>query len=283
MLAQGPRGALVARLDAFIARHRFTISVTFPVVGAILLIASAQGLLTGAWAWLSFSPWLILLGTLVMRSPLLAGLMGALDRRAVVGLLVVSAYAYTIEAIGLATGWPYGAFSYGVALGPTLAGVPLALPLFFIPLVLNAYLLSLVLLGARARRTSWRLGASLALVLCIDLVLDPGAVALGFWRYDGGGLYHGVPWTNFAGWVLSGSVALLVLDRTLDRGRLIERSEACPFMLDDMVSFVLLWGSVNAWAGNWVPVFTAALLGLCLWRTGRYPLAGRRPHRVARA
>jgi len=256
-----------ARLDALVRDNRFTIAVVFPVVGAVLLVASAEGLLPPP---LAFDPSLILLGTLVMRSPLLVGLAPLIDRRAAVGVAGLALYAYVIEFVGLRTGWPYGDFHYVVDLGPTVAGVPVGLPVFFLPLVCNAYLLCLLLLGDRARAAWVRLPAVIATVVAMDLVLDPGAVALGFWTYPGGGPVYGVPLSNFAGWVLSATVTVLVLDAVLDRAALLGRLESCEFALDDLVSFVLLWSAINVWFGNWGAAVVGGLFGIGLVRTARF-------------
>jgi putative membrane protein len=169
------------------------------------------------------------------------------------------------------TGFPYGAFEYGIDLGPMLFGlVPVGLPVFFFPLVLNAYLLVLLLLGEWAASTPVRLLSVIGTVLAIDLVLDPGAVALGFWTYDGGGAFYGVPWSNYAGWMLSASVAVLAFDLSFDRDTLARRLDVTEFMLDDLVSFVVLWGSINAYFGNWIPVLVAAALGAGLLYTDRF-------------
>ena len=262
------RTRLERRLDDLVEENRFTIAVVFPAVGAVTLLASAEALLPGA---LNFNPYLLLFGVAVMRLPLVAGVAPLLTRRAAVGLLALCGYTYAIEAVGIATGYPYGAFEYGVNLGPMIAGaVPAALPLFFLPLVVNAYLLCLLLLGPLADRTAVRLPVVVAAVVGMDLALDPAAVSLGFWAYDAGGWYYGVPWTNYAGWVLSAAVAVGVLDRAFDREELFGRLERCRFMLDDLVSFVVLWGVVNAYFGNWIAALLAALFGYGLWRTDRF-------------
>ena len=263
----GDRRVVEAWLDGVVSRNRFTISVVFPATGAVLLVASAEGWLPPP---LAFNPLLVLLGVLVMRSPLLVGVAPAVGRRAAAALAVLVAYAYAVEYVGVTTGVPYGEFAYGVDLGPTVAGVPVGLPVFFIPLVLNAYLLCLLLLGDRARDAPVRLGAVIAATLLMDVVLDPGAVALGFWAYAGDGAFYGVPLSNYAGWVLSATVAVLCLDRGFDPDALLDRLSNTPFMLDDLVSFVILWGAINAWFGNWVPVAVAALFGLGLVRTERF-------------
>lgn len=262
------RRAIETRLDTTVADNRFTIAVVFPTVGALLLIGSAEGWVP---APLSFEPTLILFGTAVMRLPLIAGVLPLLDRRGTVGLLALTGYAYGIELIGVQTGLPYGEFAYLIDLGPMLFGdVPLGLPIFFLPLVLNSYLLVLLLLGSRATATGLRLGGTLAMVMAMDLVLDPGAVSLGFWGYVEGGSYYGVPASNFAGWLLSGAISVWVFDRILVHDRVLERLATCRFMLDDLISFVILWGGVNLYFGQWLPVAVAVLIGAGLFGTDRF-------------
>ena len=274
-VATGPtRDVVQARLDRLVRENRFTIAVVFPAVGAVLLVASAEGLLPPP---LAFNPWLVLAGVLVMRAPLIVGVGPLLDRRAAVGVAFLCAYAYAVEYVGVTTGWPYGEFHYTVDLGPTVGGIPLALPVFFLPLVLNGYLFCLLLLGDRARSVAVRLPVVVATVVLMDLVLDPGAVALGFWTYADGGAFYGVPRSNFLGWVGSATLSVLVLDRVLDRTALLDRLDRSPFMLDDLVSFVLLWGGINAWFGNAIPVAFAALFGLGLLWTDRFDATPFRP------
>jgi putative membrane protein len=273
------RGEFERRLDQLIVENRFTISGFFPANGIVLLVASAEGLLP---APLAFNGLLILLGTMVMRAPLLAGVIPVADRKAVTGVGLLTLYAYGIEYIGVHTGWPYGPFEYLVDLGPTVSGVPLGLPVFFLPLVVNAYLLVLLLLGDLADKTLVRLLSVIALVLTMDVVLDPGAVGLGFWQYDepgavllGGafgtqGGFYGVPLSNYAGWVLSATVAVVTLDWAFDHDALLTRVRNCPFMLDDMVSFVILWGGINVWFGNYLPAAVAGLIGLGLLWTDQF-------------
>jgi putative membrane protein len=112
--------------------------------------------------------------------------------------------------------------------------------------------------------------ATFATVLAIDLVLDPGAVAIGFWAYLDGGVYYGVPASNYAGWVLSGTVATVAFDLAFDRTELIARLDERAFMLDDLVSFVVLWGLVNLAFANWIPVLLTLVLAGGLIATDRF-------------
>ena len=270
------RAAWEARLERLVRENRFTISVFFPLNGIVLLLASAEGVLPPP---VAFNGFLILLGTAVMRSPLAVGLLRVTDRRAATGVGLLTVYSYAIEYIGVHTGRPYGEFFYGVDLGPIVGGVPLGLPIFFIPLVMNAYLLCLLLLGDRAASTAVRLLAVIATVITMDVVLDPGAVALGFWVYPNGGVFYGVPLSNYVGWILSATVAVVALDWGYDRTMLRERLDGCEFLLDDLVSFVILWGGINAWFGNWIIVCVAGVFGIGLLRTDRFDAPTKLPWR----
>ncbi|GGL51009.1 bisanhydrobacterioruberin hydratase [Halocalculus aciditolerans] len=262
------RPALERRLDALVDANRFTIAVVFPLVGGITLYASARGWLPPA---LAFNPLLVLFGTFVMRLPLVGGLLPLIGRRELTGLALLTAFTYLVELVGVATGLPYGNFTYLVHLGPMLFGlVPLGLPVFFLPLVLNSYLL--VCLFLDVDRRFLRVALSTLTVVSLDLVLDPGAVALGFWAYDSGGVFYGVPLSNYLGWVFSGTVAVLCIEYAFDAEELTARLAACPYCLDDMVSFVLLWGGLNAAFENWLPALLAGLLGVALYAAGRFDI-----------
>lgn len=257
------------QLDEVIRAHRFTIAFVFPTVGAILLIASAEGIVPDV---LAFHPVLLLLGIVVIRSPILAGILPVLNRRVLAILGVLVGYTYAIEYIGVQTGIPYGDFEYGIGIGPMIGEIPLLLPLLFVPLAINAYLI------VRLTVTTDRigpiasipvLGSAVAMLIAIDFVLDPGAVALGFWVFDGNGTYYGVPWTNYAGWVLSATVAIVFVHLAFARSSLIDRGRRCEFILDDLVSFTILWGMVNGYYGNTIPVVVALVIISWLWRIGR--------------
>ena len=266
--AEWSRSAFQGRLESIVDENRFTIAIVFPTVGAITLVASAEGWLPEP---LAFNPLLVLVGVAVMRSPLLVGIAPLVGAWALALLSFLSIYTWAIEVVGVRTDWPYGAFEYGVQLGPMLFGdVPLALPLFFVPLVLNAYLLTILVLDGRTNSPLVRIPVAIGAVVAIDLVLDPAAVAIGFWSFDGGGVFYGVPVSNYLGWVLSGTVAVLLVEVAFDRRQLLDRIESCPFVLDDLVSFVLLWGVINLWYANWIPVAIAAGFGVTLLATGRY-------------
>ena len=182
-------------------------------------------------------------------------------RRATLSLLAISILAYAIEAIGVATGLPYGPFYYGDALGPRLAGiVPYLLPLSYAPLVVGAVA---VAWGTRLRLL--HVVHATLLLVWIDAVLDPGAASLGFWVWPQGGVYYGVPLSNYAGWMLSGALAIALL---LAIGRWSEIPR--PALLDSATIATSFWTGVAILSG----VVAPALLGVTLFAY----LLGRRSH-----
>ena len=171
--------------------------------------------------------------------------------RALLSLLVLSVFAYTVESVGVTTGLPYGDFYYGDALGPRALGlVPFLLPLSYAPLVVGA--------TAAAWTNNTRLlhiaGATLLLVW-MDAVLDPGATALGFWVWPQGGAYYGVPPSNYAGWLLSGAIATILL---LTTGRWSHAPR--PALLDSAIIATAFWTGVAAFSGLPAPALLGATL-----------------------
>jgi putative membrane protein len=182
-------------------------------------------------------------------------------RGAALSLLALAAFGYAIETIGVATGFPYGPFYYGEALGYRLAGlIPYLLPVSYVPLVLGAVAAT----WGIPRRTLHVLAAALLLVL-VDGVLDPGAASLGFWVWPEGGAYYGVPLSNYAGWLLSGVLAsalLLAVSRW--------RSAPPPGLLDSSLIALSFWTGIAALSGMVIPLLLgAALFAYLLHRRAR--------------
>ena len=216
---------------------------------------------SGAWVGSYISTTLIALPAFVV----LWRYMG--PRRAALSLCALGLFGFAIEITGVVTGFPYGPFFYGDSLGPRLAGhVPYILPISYVPLVIGAVAacapprLPVRLAGAAV----WVAASTLVLTL-IDGVLDPGAAALGFWVWPGGGLYYGVPPSNYAGWLLSGAVACGLL-ALLGKWR----SPPPGGLLDSMLLALAFWCGVASFEALLAP----ALLGAGMYAA----LLARRVH-----
>ena len=172
--------------------------------------------------------WLLSVGhALLSRGPRVAAALVA----------VATGGGFAIEAIGVATGVPFGSYDYSGELGPKLAGVPLIIPLAWTWMAWPAWLAAVRLTGgntptATANTTAtgnttdagntteasapttgstvgrWvgRIALATVGLAAWDLFLDPQMVAEGYWVWRNAtpalpGL-PGIPVSNYLGWLL---------------------------------------------------------------------------------
>lgn len=117
---------------------------------------------------------------------------------------IVALLGFTSEAMGTATGLPFGAYGYTDRLQPQLAHVPLIIPLAWLMMLPAAWAVARLITGNRSRLTF--IGLSALALTAWDLFLDPQMVAWGFWVWEQPGGYFGIPWLNFFGWALTAAV-----------------------------------------------------------------------------
>ncbi len=177
-------------------------------------------------------------------------------------IFLLGVFGYAIEAFGVVTGLPYGEFFYGDALGGKFLGiVPYLLPVSYVPLVIGAVAASWRPDGPRI---VFVLRSALLLTL-MDGVLDPGAVALGFWVWPEGGIYYGVPLSNYVGWIVSSTLAASLL--VWFGGW---RSVPHPGLVDSAIIGLAFWVGVSVFAGMALPaVLGGALFVYLLHRRSR--------------
>jgi uncharacterized membrane protein len=121
-------------------------------------------------------------------------------------VLVVS---NVFENLSIATGFPFGDYSYPGAAGPRVLDVPLMIGIAYLGMGYLAWTLARLLLGSTRGLLT---GASLVAVPIVatfvmvawDLTFDPVSSTInGFWIWEDGGSYFGVPFSNFLGWFLT--------------------------------------------------------------------------------
>jgi uncharacterized membrane protein len=131
---------------------------------------------------------------------------------------LVAVVAVPFEALGLATGFPYGEYRYSDTLGPTLLGVPFLVPLAWLMMAWPSWVLA-ARLAPRSRPA--RVLVAAYVFAAWDVVLDPQMVQAGYWRWahPSPGLpgIGTVPLTNLAGWLLAGLVLMALLDLLVQR------------------------------------------------------------------
>lgn len=134
-------------------------------------------------------------------------LLGARGRGAAASLGWVALLGFAVEAAGSRLGVPFGRYEYTAVLQPQLLGVPVVMGFAWMALVAFACdAVGRLRLGVRATAA---LGA--LLTTATDLVIDPlAANQFGYWRWEAGGAYYGIPFTNFVGWFVTAFVACRV-------------------------------------------------------------------------
>lgn len=186
-------------------------------------------------------------------------------------LAITLSFGWFVEAVGLATSFPFGTYEYSDVLGPAIGGVPVLIPMAWsmmaYPCLLAVQRLSSTAFGT-ALLGGWLLAAW-------DLFLDPQMTGEGYWTWGVVGWalpgIDGVPLQNFLGWLLAAIVLMGILC-------LLPRKVA-----DDTVPTVLLiWVYASSVLANLVFLHRPAVAiwgGLCmgavivpwLWRIWSQP------------
>lgn len=182
---------------------------------------------------------------------------------AAAGAVVVGTLA--LEWVGHTTGWPFGAYNYTAALMPQVGGVPVIVPLAWFAMAVPAREVAARLVGP-----GWARVALAAVALTAwDLMLDPQMVEAGYWVWEADGPWRGIPLSNYAGWLVSSAVVMVVLDRVLPSPGRIQTGRLLLALytwwgFSEALAFVVFFGDpVVGLVGG------AAMLGLATlaWRT----------------
>jgi putative membrane protein len=131
--------------------------------------------------------------------------------RALLTAAVVVTTTTALERVGTATGLPFGEYRYTGVLQPTVAGVPVAVTLAWLAMAVPAREVA-----ARLAAGAWQrvlLGA--VALTAWDVMLDPQMVGEGYWVWEGGGPWRGVPLSNYAGWLVASAGVMVLLELLL--------------------------------------------------------------------
>ena len=119
------------------------------------------------------------------------------------GALVGSAagLGFAAELAGVATGRPFGHYTYSGLLGRKIGGVPLLAAAAWAMMARPSWVVAGLLTRRRAARVALAAGALTAW----DVFLDPRMAREGYWTWPDGGRYEGIPASNFLGWLVTGA------------------------------------------------------------------------------
>ncbi|MCI5051383.1 MAG: carotenoid biosynthesis protein [Candidatus Pacebacteria bacterium] len=192
--------------------------------------------------------------------PAFYGMYKIYGKRGVLAIILLGLFALTIESIGIHTGWPYSFFEYTSDFGYRLFGTtPWTVFIAWSPLVIGAWLLAKIWF----KRNWSQYLVYLGILVGTDVILDPGAVARGLWKYTNGGLWFDVPLQNFFGWVISGTIAYVLLRFITKNKEGVNQKYIWISSLSLLLS-IFLWTGVNAGYGLWLPAILGIVLGKIL-------------------
>jgi uncharacterized membrane protein len=132
-------------------------------------------------------------------------------RRGALPVAAAGALGFGAELVGVATGRPFGRYSYSDKLGARVRGVPLLAGAAWALMARPAW----VVAGQLTRRRPARVPLAAGALTAWDVFLDPRMAREGYWTWPGGGRYEGIPASNFAGWFAIG-LGVFALWATLD-------------------------------------------------------------------
>jgi uncharacterized membrane protein len=206
--------------------------------GSTITVARDQ---VPAWGEWMGGALLLLQGAIV-----LCWLLGIYGRRGALAAVLVFLLAWGVEHLGVASGFPFGRYTYTTQLQPQLLGaVPLAIPCAWLMVAVGAWQIADLFLpsyrsqvaGRRSQvadlqpvtlsschrvivsschrvpqHATRKMFLAATLVLLLDLQIEPVATAINrYWVWLDGGAYYGVPAANFVAWWAVGLVMAVVV------------------------------------------------------------------------
>lgn len=183
-------------------------------------------------------------------------------RRALGMMALVVVTAWFFEYIGHNTGFPFGAYYYTDRLQPQIGDVPILVPLAWLMMLPPAWAVAALI----TRRGG---GAAFIVVSAItftawDLFLDPQMVSWRLWVWENPGewSYFGIPWVNFAGWLL---VSLLMTALASALFGVPDKLPLRPLLIIYAISWALQTiGQLVFWGLPGSALVGCAAMGLCL-------------------
>jgi putative membrane protein len=111
--------------------------------------------------------------------------------------VLVAVFSFGIEWAGVKTGVIFGEYIYGETLLPQLFGVPVAIGFAWLCMLLCTVAVLQRAIPRFANMNIVLASSAIAVVMVLfDFVMEPAAMALGYWNWAG----NTVPYQNYLGW-----------------------------------------------------------------------------------
>lgn len=177
-----------------------------------------------------------------------------------------------MELLGTTTGVPFGKYSYTDLLGPKFLGhVPYLIPPSWMMMLYPAMMMAQVLSSH-----IWLRAAVAGFILTVwDFAMDP-AMTTGFayWHWHTEGGFYGMPWVNWLGWWLTGTLVAAVFWKLSREWKgHWEPFALVLYLVQGAFMAGLAWLYMRPWASLLWLVSVAMLVWLVRWRRQTQPLS----------
>lgn len=227
-----------------------------------LTISSIIMVFFGHFAFIARADYFSIIPMLLLALPTYVDLIRTNFKKGVLIILVLSAYATMIEALSILTSFPYGSFAYNKQLGYKLFDlVPWSVGFGWAPLVIGCFTLGMW----QFKNRYYQFIFGVLFLVSADLVLDPGAVLMQFWTWEHPGIYYGIPFTNYLGWMLSSIIGGFLYYYIFTKTEILKLSKLCVLTLALGNAF---WIGVTFSNSYWIPWLVGCLMQiLIIWIT----------------
>lgn len=138
-----------------------------------------------------------------------------ISRKFIIVFLSVTLIGFSSEILGVNTGIIFGNYAYSDVLGFSLFGVPFIIGVNWAMVVLGTYSLSQLIVSSKfwpvyLNRSIVSITLAAGLATLFDYLLEPVAIHLNFWQWQGGN----IPLLNYISWFAVSLIALIVLNKT---------------------------------------------------------------------
>lgn len=164
-------------------------------------------------------------GVVLYLSTLAIALASKNKMKFIVFMSIAFLIGFGAEVIGVNTSYLFGNYVYGVNLGPKLLNVSIVIGLLWGVLALGAA----SMVDQISLFNRWKVFFGAAIMLGVDLIMEPVAIANQFWSWEGGD----VPLYNYVCWFL----IALFLQLILRKFKLNEKNKVYNTLLILMVVF----------------------------------------------
>ena len=184
-------------------------------IATLAWVAATMGMPIARWIWGERGlRWGVTASVLLQAAAVLIILASSWGwARAGLLALAIVVMGWAVEYLGSRTGIPFGRYQYTDRLRPQLGHVPLLIPAAWLMMMPPAWAVAQYITGCTGPGAiSLAFVAVSALTFTAwDLFLDPQMVGWRLWVWERPGGYFGIPWVNYAGWLLAAAVMTAVM------------------------------------------------------------------------